>query len=287
MSKHMIELSKILLIARKEFMENITSKRFFLIGGVYGFFAGLILLLMLMIYSGSYQETKALIEPSTVFYFMDGLNFIMGLLAIIIASDAISSEKHERTIYQLMSKPISRSSVVIGKFLGAFGMVSVFFLGSVISVYLLSSIVTMKFPGIADIPGVLAIMFSMLMVYTVYISFGILISAVTKSPYVSMIGSLIVWIFTIFLSVFGNLSGQLFSTGGIILLGDPFDGYPLVTKVMIWLDPKSHSITIPLLSDQAGANIVGLPLWANVVFVMIYSVVLIAAAVILFNEKDI
>jgi ABC-type transport system involved in multi-copper enzyme maturation permease subunit len=162
MSKHIIEPSKVLLIARKEFVENITSKRFILVGGIYAFFAVLILLLMLMIYSGS-EEAKAMIDPGTVFYLMDGLNFIMGLLAIIIASDAISSEKSQRTIYQLMSKPISRASVVAGKFLGAFGMVSVFFLVSVICVYLITSLFTMKF-DIGEMPNVMAILFSMLMV---------------------------------------------------------------------------------------------------------------------------
>jgi len=122
------QLSDMLIIASKEFRDYIKSKRFVLVGILYAVMALAILGITIM--SLSYMKSMGLTSdfmPSQVLGTMDYLNIILVLLAVIITADTISAERKDRTIYQLLSKPVDRSTVVMGKFLGCLGVVSFFY----------------------------------------------------------------------------------------------------------------------------------------------------------------
>jgi ABC-type dipeptide/oligopeptide/nickel transport system permease subunit len=111
------ELNNILTIAVKEFMDNVKSKRFILIGVLYLGMALLLTGVTVLSFNGSGAQSSAF-KPSFVLGMIDILNIILALLAVIVTADTISIEKKDRTIYQLLSKPVERTTVVLGKFLG-------------------------------------------------------------------------------------------------------------------------------------------------------------------------
>ncbi len=281
------QLNDILIIASKEFRDYIKSKRFILVGILYAVMAFAILGITIM--SLNYMKGMGLMSdfmPSQVLGTMDYLNIILVLLAVIITADTISAERKDRTIYQLLSKPVERSTVVMGKFLGCLGVVSFFYAAGSIIAYALTAIVAGVVPSGTDLLNSAMVIIFMVILFAVYVALGILISTVTKNPLISILGGIVAWVALYFSNTIGNLIGYLsLMNGGMITLGDSFAQYPLYAKILIWIDPISHDIVSPLLSGAADK--VGMPLWANVVILLLFTCILLLAADWLFKRQDI
>jgi ABC-2 type transport system permease protein len=297
------ELNNIWTIARKEFMDNVVSKRFLIIGIVYFAMALLLAGLVIYLYTSyagvlndanisdwTRMQAQSVVDsfkPDMVLSYMNTLNIVLALLAVFVSADTLSAEKKDRTILQLMSKPVDRSSIIMGKFLGCLGVVTSLFMGSALVAYILVAIVTGKFPAIGDIPMVLAAIVSMVLMLAVYVAIGVLISTVTKNPFISIIGSLLVWIGLWFCGTIGDFIGQISQASSTLIVGDPFNSYPIVAKVMVWVNPLSHSVMPQLLDPTSAQVAAGMPTWANVVFVLAYTGILLAIAILLFERENV
>jgi ABC-2 type transport system permease protein len=278
------ELNNILTIAVKEFMDNVKSKRFILIGVLYMGMALLLTGVTVLSVNGSNVQTSGF-KPSYVLSMIDILNIILALLAVIVTADTISIEKKDRTIYQLLSKPVERTTVVLGKFLGCLGIISFLFILSSLVAYLLTAVLTGAYPNVADLMVSLEAIVFLVVLFAVYVGIGVLISTVTKNPLISIIGGIIVWVALFFMNIFGRAIGSLSLTdSSIYLMGDPFTMYPLYAKVLVWLDPISHDIVSPLLNG--GTDQVGLSFWANVVILLAYTGILLVVSTELFKRQD-
>jgi len=278
------EIQNIGTIAVKEFRDNLKSKRFIIIGVFY--FGISLLIALAVILMNHYSASYGAIKPTLYFDILVTMNVILALLAILVSADTISLEKKDRTLYQLLSKPVDRSSVILGKFLGCMGVVAGLFSASTIIAYLLTIILTGKYPSAGDLVLVLGAIISMVLVLAAYVALGVLISTITKNPYISMLCSIIVWIGLWFSSVFGNMLGYNLATGGALISSKTFNDYPIYTKIMVWIDPLSHDITTPLLNPSIDQTAAGMPLWANIVFVLVYAAVLLIIAIMLFEYED-
>ncbi|MDI6895860.1 ABC transporter permease [Methanocella conradii] len=281
------ELNSILTIASREFKDYIKSRRFILVGVLYAVMALAIIGITLMSYN--YSKSMGMagdFKPVQVLGMMDILNIILVLLAIILTADTISAEKKDRTIYQLLSKPVERSTVIMGKFLGCLGVIIFFFVSSSIIAYAITVVFTGIYPSPGDLMGALEVIAFMAILFAVYVALGILISTVTKNPLISILAGIIVWIALFFSNTIGNMIGSLsLMDEGMIVFGDSFSQYPLFAKAMVWIDPISHDIVSPLLSG--GVDKVGMPLWANTVFLLAYTGIILFAAIELFNRQDV
>lgn len=274
------EARNIRTIAVKEYRDNIGSKRFIFIGFFYLLFA-----VVLSLATGYVSKNT---RPYTVLSLMESLNLIVALLAVIISADSLSLEKKDRTVYQLLSKPVERSSVVVGKFLGCLAVIATLFTACAILAYVLTAIFSGTLPAPGDIiPLIIAIVAENLML-AVYIAIGILVSTVTKNPFISIIASFLAWVVLFMTSTMGNIVG-LFSVQENLMLymGDTFDLYPLYAKAMIWIDPMSHGMVSAILDGNGNAAVAGMPLWTNALFLLAYAGLLVAAAVVLFKNQDI
>lgn len=278
------EIQNIQTIAVKEFRDNLKSKRFIILGVFYFGFALLLTFAVVMMArnASSLSDFKA----DMVLSIMNNLNIVLALLAIIVSSDTISVERKDRTILQLLSKPVDRSSVILGKFLGCLGVVAALFLSSAIFAYLATAVLTGKYPSAGDLIIVAEGLISMVLMLSVYVAIGVLISTVTKNPFISIIGSLMAWIGLWFSSILGNIVGYNVASGGAPIFMGGFDDYPIYAKVMVWIDPLSHGILEQLLNPAAEQMASGLPLWGNVVFLIAYAVVLLIVAILLFEYQD-
>lgn len=304
-NKSQRDLSNILDIASKEFSDNITSKRFILIGifyiGAALLLAGLAIVvfyLTMSAYNSSTDEMQKMtaemiindFRPDIVLSYMNILNIILALLAIIVSCDSISLERKDRTIYQLLSKPVERSSVVLGKFLGNLGVVSVLFVTGATIAYILTAVATGKYPSVDHLPAIAMAILFMVILLAVYVAVGMLISTVTRNPFISIIGSLIIWMGFWFLSTIGNMIGQtiVYNEHQFIIgtASDIFNYYPVYAKVLVWLDPLSHGVMPQILSGMPDQVAAGLPVWANIIVLLLYTCVALLASVLVFERQD-
>ncbi|WP_424357657.1 ABC transporter permease [Methanocella sp. MCL-LM] len=278
------EIQNIQTIAVKEFKDNLKSKRFLILGVFYFGFA-LLLTFAVVMMTRSAASLEAF-KPDMVLSIMSNLNIVLALLAVIVSSDTLSMERKDRTLLQLLSKPIDRSSVILGKFLGCLSVVAALFLGSAIFAYLATAVLSGKYPAAGDLLPVAGGLLSMVLMLSVYVAIGVLISTFTKNPFISIIGSLMAWIGLWFSSTIGNIVGYNVASGGAMFFLGGFDDYPIYAKILVWIDPLSHDIMSPLLNPAMEQAAVGMPLWANIVFLVVYTAVLLILAILLFENQD-
>lgn len=275
------ELNNIWTIAAKEFTDNVRSKRFLLIGIVYFGIALLLTAVTVYLYGViKDQVLPGMFTPAEVFAYMNIFNFILAVLALVVAADCISTEKKDRTIYQLLSKPVERSSVVLGKFIGCTGVVSLLFMASAAMAYVLTAILTGIMPEGGEVLNVAAGILSMVLLLAVYVAIAMLVSTLTKNTLVSIIGAILAWAGLMFLNMAGTVVGMA-SMMNSLVGGD----YPIYAKVLMWLDPMSHNVMSLLLAGQAQDS-TGLPVWANVIILLAYTGILLLASIGIFNRQD-
>lgn len=289
-------LTDVMTVASKEFLDDIRSKRLLLIGI---FYIGIGLLMsggVWFVYvKGWVPMLFATATPADVVLSLMSLaSILLVILAIILPSDSVSQEKSSRTIYQLLSKPVGRNSVIIGKYLGCLSVISFLFIISAILSYVLTTILTGVLPGAGHVAMIALALLSMLLLFAVYVAIGILVSTVTRNPLVSIVVSLLVWvgflaidiaafILGIF-SIMGNIPATAATTSSSVV--DPFSLYPWYVKIFMWIDPGSHNVMGQILSDSSSGLTSGLPLWANVAILLAYTGIALAASIVIFERQD-
>lgn len=124
--------------------------------------------------------------------------FIVGVLGSLIAMlftyDAISGEKEKGTLRLLLSNQISRSSILIGKFLGSIATLSIAFgFGWLISIIILSSfgIISLKRDGftLLFMVPLLSLLFLSLFSFL-----GLLLSSIFRSSSSALLTLLTIWV---------------------------------------------------------------------------------------------
>ncbi|MFA5943348.1 MAG: ABC transporter permease, partial [Candidatus Thermoplasmatota archaeon] len=111
-------------VARKEILQHIRTKRLLIIAGVIIFALALVTLVFGPNIARSFDDFGFQSDAATenlllsVFLGFLGLVFIQ-LLPIILTADAVCSEWSSRTIFLLLSKPVSRTAFVFGKYVGS------------------------------------------------------------------------------------------------------------------------------------------------------------------------
>ncbi|HLF16557.1 MAG TPA: ABC transporter permease [Candidatus Thermoplasmatota archaeon] len=118
-------------VARKDVLQHIRTKRVFIIGLL--LFATLLLVTLILpvMAFGEGDSPPDAGEPArenfAFFIYMNasvfGGNFMIQLLAIVLTADAVCSEWQSRTLFLLLSKPVSRAAFVVGKYAGALATV--------------------------------------------------------------------------------------------------------------------------------------------------------------------
>ncbi|AEA46297.1 ABC transporter permease subunit [Archaeoglobus veneficus] len=121
----------VLVVAKKEFIDQITSKRFLTL------LLAIVLITGFSMYSGakSFKERAEAFyagqieeKPSVISIFSMmgslGISSFGGFLGLIMGFDLITKEKEKNTLKTLLSHPIYRDSIINGKALGAFAALS-------------------------------------------------------------------------------------------------------------------------------------------------------------------
>jgi len=208
-------LKAIYTIAKKEFMDNIRNRWIILLSVIF------VLLIVIFSYlaGGQTGGDKVLGDMQTTVFGLLGISsLLIPLIAIILGFSTISGEAESGALYVVLSYPIRRIEVLLGKLIG---------LGSVITFAILVGfglggiIITASF-GTESWGGYLAFIALSIFLGFIYLSLTICISAFCKKRITSIGGGILLFFWgLIYGSVFiGILLGtghtwQDFQTGNI------------------------------------------------------------------------
>lgn len=187
------------VVARKEIMEHLRSKRVYIIGGLFfaTFLAASILGIIFMDQLSGMMgmppdEAGQSIRAILLFYFSIGGFTFVNVLALALSADRICGEWKNKSLFLLLSKPVSRSGMLAGKILGAYLSVA----GIFVAVFLVCFLVLLAFLGIPDATSwgqILGGLGIVLLGLLPFVGLGILCSSLFRSPVASFIVALGLW----------------------------------------------------------------------------------------------
>ncbi len=271
-------LSSIWTIARKEFYEYLKTKRLLIIGGLYA------ILFLLAVGIMSYYGSKVPIGISKFRYFIASSHSITSIfyiiLPIVLAYDLIVRERSRKSIYTLLSKPINREEVMIGKFLGVLLIICIVIIPVATIGHLIAS-AYLGIPSLESIWRAYACLGIILLGTTCYISLAMLFSVITRTTVTSLISSLIVgWVG---LNVIWPISMMFF------MLSGHSNEMPLYVKIAYAISPSNcMNAAQRILSEHLFGSIHKYPIsiFQSIISLLIFFVAMFVIAILLFRHKE-
>jgi ABC-2 type transport system permease protein len=249
---------RLLNVARKEFSDHITSRRFIIILALF------LVISAVSIHDGienynnsleSYNDQLQRMEefqdpytswmpqkPSIMYVFISMMSYMAalgGILALAIGFDLVSKEKESRSLKTLLSHPIYRDEIINGKVLGgvgALGFAMGLALALAVAMLLLFSIV----PTLDEFAAILIFGAASLGFLLAYFAIALTMSTVAKESGNALIYTLVIFaIVTSLLPMFGMMAANAFA-------GDPPEPPemgPMATEVVHTASGGGYTVT--------------------------------------------
>jgi ABC-2 type transport system permease protein len=270
-------------IARKEIKEHTRSRRFLLFLILFGA-AYLITTIILSsdILNLNYPPNKTLGQVYGI------VSLFIIIIPIALAYDTISRERANRSIDIVLSKPVSRTELVLGKLLGAF----ITLVAVIGVVHLAGYVASIAFSG--DVPTIyefgnfgayLGIIFLGMLCY---LALAMLFSTIMRGGATALIVTLILGIFVLAIPFSVAIIYYLWSNFGLaelqnveaIDLGTP----PLWLKFTYAINPESCMNAV--YEFLPGGSSFMLTVWESVLAMLIFVAVCLSLSLALFYHKD-
>ncbi len=199
------------------------------------------------------------------------ISFFGLLIAIFIGIGLVSKEIERRTIYNILSKPVTRAEFILGKYAG---LVLTLLVNTAIMTAGFYAALAFQERGLAlhDLALLVAVYFILLQLAMV-VGIAIFFSCISTS--------LLSAVFTFCIFVIGNFSGDIRGFG-------QESGSPVLQKltaVIYYLLPNFRDFNV---IDQVahGVRIPALLITANTCYALLYIAVLLSAAILIFEERE-
>ncbi len=264
-----MSFSSITAVAYKEFSVYLKTKRLLIMGGLY--VAGFLTAIGIMSY---YRQPNAFPDAMALAYSSTSIFYVM--LPIALSYDLIAREQSRKSIFLLLSKPIRRIEVAIGKFIGIFSILFIVIVPIVTIGHIIAGI-SVGIHGIMIEVEAYAMLVVILLGMSCYISLSMLFSTLTDSTSTALILSLIVgWFGLSMLEPLVSLFYSLTGSGG--------GGTPLASKIAYLISPSNDMNTaMKILNDTVSAP-VSVP--QAVAALGIFLAITFAATLYLFRRKE-
>jgi ABC-type transport system involved in multi-copper enzyme maturation permease subunit len=203
-----------------------------------------------------------------------GLAMIMigGLLITILSSiQVIPTEIERRTIYTVLSKPVQRYEFVLGKFLG--GLFTVFVMIAAMGVVFLGVLwYQEKFLSPEMVKGVVLTFFQMMLLGAMAIFFSTFLTPVVN------------FFVTFAVFIVGNLSSVTDS-----LTNNPNPATKILANIIHFVLPNFGNFNIQnkLINPTVEISNENVFIVQNIVYALIYSAVLLIAAILVFDKREV
>lgn len=198
---------------RKEMADHITSKRFVII---------MVLVLATTIASiyGAVTGMPAALESNSDFIFLklyttsgnsipsyaSFIALIGPFIGLMLGFDAINSERSNGTLNRLVSQPIYRDSVIIGKFLAGASLISIMVISTGVLIGAVGFLKIGILPSSEELVRVIVYLLYTIVYICFWLAISMLFSVVCRHSATSALASIALWIFfAIFMSLLASI----------------------------------------------------------------------------------
>ncbi len=207
---------------RKEMADHVNSKRFIIIlllviamtiASVYGAFTGITSAVKNAAmdpdasFDASYMFLKLFTTGgSSIPSYMSLIALIGPFIGLILGFDSINAEKNSGTLNRLVSQPIYRDSIIIGKFLASLTLIAVMVLTTGIAVGCAGFLATGIKPTGEELVRVLIFLVYTIIYICFWLAMALLFSVFTRHAATSALASIALWLFfAIFMSLLAGI----------------------------------------------------------------------------------
>ena len=196
----------IFTIAKKEFLDNIRNRWIIIITILF-----VILFILFGIYAGTLTEDSFFGDVEATALLLSGISsFIIPIIAIVLGFSTISGEAESGALFVVLSYPVKRLEVLLGKFLGL-GLVLI---SSILCGFGIGGIVIAATAGGGSIVSyLLFVAFSILLGF-IYLSLAIMASALCKNRIRSILAGFLIFFYSMIANII--LFVVYMSTGGTL-----------------------------------------------------------------------
>ncbi len=181
---------RFLVVAKKEFIDQVTSRKFIATLIVFLLFLGF------MLYSGfTGMGPGPSLHFAALFSFIGtgSMSFFGGILGIVLGFDLITKEKESGTLKTLLSHPVFRDEIITGKAIGGFAALAVV-VAVTLSLLLGAVVLSGYIPSAEDMVAFLKFAAVTLAYFFTFFALGLFTSAVSKSTTTSLLISIGIFI---------------------------------------------------------------------------------------------
>lgn len=254
-------MRKIAEIAKFTFFDNVKRHNF------------LILFIYIVLVMGSGILFSALSPMEEIRVILDiGLSSIeifVFLSCAFISVKIILEEMEERTVYLILSRPVSRSTYIIGRYIGIMSVII-----SYIAIMCLSLVLMLLLKGWQWNPYIFFVMFSISCKVSIVAAFSILLSLISTSSASSFISIFFIW-------ALGHFTEELRYIYVLMTRSDM--KYAFIVKFLYYILPNFSKFNYKDVFHVSGfqADI----LWLGT-YCIAYTSILLLLAVFLFRKKE-
>jgi len=207
--------------------------------------------------------------------------FIVPLVALLLGYDAIVGEDEMGTLGLLLSFPVTRAEVLMGKFIG---LSTILFLSTAMG-YGLAGIVIALAAGIEELGSYLVFIATSVLLGMVFLSLALFLSAISGQKSRAVFGAISIWIFFVIIYDLILLGLMIFTKGALgtkvfslLLMLNPTDAFRLLN--LLGLEVMRTSLGLATLIPEA---------YSSMVFALALAVWVIApllGAIVVFRKRD-
>ena len=200
-------------LVRKELADHLKSKRFLILllligctsfASLYGAISGL---------SDAIQSDSNFIflklytsSGSSIPSFMSFIALLGPIVGLALGFDAINSERSNGTLNRLVSQPIYRDAIIVGKFLAGTIVIAIVIFSMGIALGAVGMAATGLVPDVEEVLRILIFLFFTVVYIAFWLAMSILFSIICRHSATSALASISVWIFfAIFMSLVANI----------------------------------------------------------------------------------
>jgi ABC-type transport system involved in multi-copper enzyme maturation permease subunit len=185
-------------VARKDVLQHIRTKRLLVIGIFFFVVLQLVTMVIPLAFgiadndppAGSPSRENEMFNLHLNASFFGGL-FAIQLLCVVLTSDAVCSEWGNRTIFLLLSKPVSRTAFAVGKYFGALASILPLVLVIYVVQYFLMMAVYAGQPTGDEVVGFMQMLGLLVLGSLAITAFALFLSSLTRSTTMALILSLL------------------------------------------------------------------------------------------------
>ncbi|GBG14747.1 Cu-processing system permease protein [Novimethylophilus kurashikiensis] len=223
----MIEFGQIRVIARKEFRDRIRNRWVIAVSVIFTLFA------LAIAYLGAAQQGEVGLRSVefTIASLVSLVIYLLPLIALILGYDAIVGERERGSLDLLLSMPITRLELLLGKFCGLSAALSV----STLLGFGLVGALLVSHGGVAALFHYAGFMLSAILLGMVFLSLAVMVSVFAKDRARASGGAIAVWFLFVLVFDLALLGALVFSGGAFgeqlfpfLLLLNPTDVFRIL-----------------------------------------------------------